>query len=154
MPKKSSASAEGKGEGKGEAKSKKTKKDKSGEKGKSREKRKKSKKVKLSSSPSNKMTKSGPVAYWSYKAFQVLRLSLGDVTPVIELGAEMLGEGLRIYSKNQSIREAVTGVIGKYGGINLFRRSVKNFRKFSRDLAGQLVLKGKPEEGAKINEVR
>lgn len=92
-----------------------------------------------------KLKKGASVAYWAYKAYQVARLCCGDVTVVAQLASELLDEGnLELLKDPSLIVDAVEGVFNLYGGLKKFRKSVKKFSVFSRDLSNQFRIQGMP----------
>lgn len=61
------------------------------------------------------------------------QLCSGDVTALAEIAAELLDEGLcaGLVANPGMILEAVEAVVSAYGGIQSFRKNVKNFAQFS-----------------------
>ncbi|CAB1108445.1 unnamed protein product [Ectocarpus sp. CCAP 1310/34] len=95
----------------------------------------------------SKFRNGGSAAYWGYKAFQALRLCSGDVTTLVEIAAELLDQGLcaGLVANPGMIFEAVQAVVSAYGGIQSFRKNVKNFAQFSEALSKQLNADGKTQ---------
>lgn len=101
-----------------------------------------------------KLKPAGQAAYWGYKAFQAMRAVAGDMTVVLELGAEILAKGVTSMTRTEFSQDVVMSIVD-------FRRDYRNaqdtcnhFAKFSKALAKLLKSKNRHEDYVVMEQVR